>query len=63
MNTSPSKVYVLRVWYEPSPQGEVWRASVSQGEERRYFAKPHELTAFLQGQFEHAQQTQQYRRD
>ena len=63
MNTSPSKVYVLRVWYEPSPQGEIWRASVSLGEERRYFAKPQELTAFLQGQFEHAQPTLHNRRD
>jgi hypothetical protein len=50
MNT-PSKVYVLRVWFEPSPQGEVWRASVSLGDERRYFSEPLALTEFLQSQF------------
>jgi len=52
MNLKPSQVYVLRVWYEPSPEGEVWRASVSQGEERHYFAEPSALTAFLQQEME-----------
>jgi len=52
MNLKPSQVYVLRVWYEPSPEGEVWRASVSQGEERHYFAEPSALTAFLQQEIE-----------
>lgn len=52
MNLKPSQVYVLRVWYEPSPEGEVWRASVSQGEERHYFAEPSALTAFLQKEME-----------
>jgi hypothetical protein len=47
MNPKPSQVYVLRIWYEPSPEGEVWRASVSQGEERHYFADASTLTAFL----------------
>lgn len=54
MNLKPSQVYVLRVWYEPSPEGEVWRASVSQGEERYYFAEPSALTAFLQQEMEQA---------
>ncbi|MDX2003892.1 MAG: hypothetical protein SFU83_01325 [Meiothermus sp.] len=56
MNTA-SKVYVLRVWFEPSPQGERWRASVSQGEERRYFAEPKDLTAFLTAQFDQQETT------
>ncbi|KIQ55145.1 hypothetical protein [Meiothermus taiwanensis] len=51
MNPKPPQVYVLRIWYEPSPEGEVWRASVSQGEERHYFAELQELARFLQGQF------------
>ena len=58
MNTS-SKVYVLRVWFEPSPEGEVWRASVSQGEERRYFAEPLALTEFLQSQFPQSAELEQ----
>lgn len=52
MNLKPSQVYVLRVWYEPSPQGEVWRASVSRGEERHYFADISTLTAFLKQEME-----------
>lgn len=42
-----ARVYVVRVWYEPGPEGEVWRASLRQGEERRYFADPQALTAYL----------------
>jgi hypothetical protein len=38
MTQKPSQIYVVRIWFEPSPEGEVWRASVSQGEERHYFA-------------------------
>lgn len=47
MNASLSKVYVIRIWYEPSAGGEVWRASLSQGEERYYFQRPDELARFL----------------
>lgn len=41
------RVYVLRIWSERHPEGEVWRAYLRQGEERRYFADPRALTAFL----------------
>ncbi|MCL6529607.1 MULTISPECIES: hypothetical protein [Meiothermus] len=43
---------MVRIWYEPTPEGEVWRASVSQGEERHYFAEPSALRAFLQQEME-----------
>lgn len=52
MSLKPSQVYVLRVWYEPSPEGEVWRASVSRSEERHYFADTSTLTAFLKQEME-----------
>jgi hypothetical protein len=52
MTQKPSQVYVLRVWYEPSPEGEVWRASVSRGEERHYFADVSSLTTFLKQEIE-----------
>ncbi|MCS7067997.1 MAG: hypothetical protein RMK51_00465 [Meiothermus sp.] len=52
MATTCTQIYVVRIWYEPTPEGEVWRASVSQGEERHYFAEPSALTAFLQQQME-----------
>ncbi|WP_018467642.1 hypothetical protein [Calidithermus timidus] len=48
MAATSTQVYVVRIWYESTPEGEVWRASVSQGEERHYFADPSALTAFLQ---------------
>ncbi|GIW24980.1 hypothetical protein [Meiothermus sp.] len=48
MAATSTQVYVVRIWYEPTPEGEVWRASVSQGEERHYFADPQALAAFLQ---------------
>jgi hypothetical protein len=56
MAPKPSQVYVIRVWYESSPEGEVWRASVSQGEERHYFATPSSLTAFLKREIEAEEQ-------
>ncbi|WP_299429377.1 hypothetical protein [uncultured Meiothermus sp.] len=52
MSPKASQVYVLRVWYEPTPEGEVWRASVSRGEERHYFADPRELARFLSEEME-----------
>ena len=45
-----ARVYVIRIWYEPSALGEVWRASVSRGEEQHFFAHPEDLTAFLNKQ-------------
>lgn len=54
MAPNSTQVYVVRIWYEPTPEGEVWRASVSQGEERHYFAEPSALTAFLQQEMEEA---------
>lgn len=47
MNATLNKVYVIRIWYEPSAEGQIWRASLSQGEERRYFQRPEELANFL----------------
>lgn len=47
MNATLNKVYVIRIWYEPSAGGEIWRASLSQGEERHYFQRPEELAEFL----------------
>jgi hypothetical protein len=42
-------VYLLRVWYEPSDQEPVWRASLHlpDGTPRRYFAVPSTLLAYL----------------
>ncbi|WP_027878205.1 hypothetical protein [Meiothermus cerbereus] len=52
MTQKPSQIYVVRIWFEPSPEGEVWRASVSQGEERHYFADVNSLTTFLKQEIE-----------
>lgn len=50
MNGYAQRVYVVRVWREPSsgPVG-VWRASAtdSTGGERRFFATPEALAGFL----------------
>lgn len=56
VNTPPSKIYVVRIWYEPSLEGEVWRASVSHGEERHYFADSRSLTDFLKQEMEAEQE-------
>ncbi|GEM82917.1 hypothetical protein [Meiothermus hypogaeus] len=56
MNATLNKVYVIRVWYEPSPGGEIWRASLSEGEERHYFAEPSALTAFLLQEMEESRE-------
>ncbi|WP_297860330.1 hypothetical protein [Meiothermus sp.] len=47
---------MVRIWYEPTSQGEVWRASISQGEERRYFTEPSALAAFLQQEIEESRE-------
>lgn len=41
--------YLLRVWYEPSDGGPVWRASLHSpdGTPRQYFAAPGTLLAYL----------------
>ncbi|MGK0617433.1 hypothetical protein [Meiothermus cerbereus] len=56
MTLKPSQIYVVRIWYEPSPEGAVWRASVSQGEERHYFADVSSLTTFLKQEIEAEQE-------
>lgn len=53
MNARLSRVYVVRIWLEPTQGGEgVWRASVTETrtQERRYFATPEELKQFLEAQ-------------
>ncbi|PZA07321.1 MULTISPECIES: hypothetical protein [unclassified Meiothermus] len=52
MAATSTQIYVVRIWYEPTPEGVVWRASVSQGEERHYFAELSALIAFLQQEME-----------
>jgi hypothetical protein len=43
------EVYLLRVWYEIDGDDRVWRGSLllPQGAQRRYFATPEALLAFL----------------
>lgn len=43
------QMYVLRIWYEPCQQGDVWRASVTHvhTQEKRYFQSVEELLGFL----------------
>lgn len=43
------QMYVLRIWYEPCQQGDVWRASVTHvhTQEKRYFQSMDELMGFL----------------
>lgn len=51
MNARLSRVYVVRIWLEPTQGGEgVWRASVTETrtQERRYFTNPEELKQFLE---------------
>jgi hypothetical protein len=42
--------YLVRVWWEPRPQGQVWRASVTDlaTGERKYFATPERLARHLE---------------
>lgn len=50
MRTGQVGVFVVRVWLEPTADGVApWRASVlnTVTKERRYFADPEELAAFL----------------
>lgn len=49
-----SSVYVVRVWYEPSTAGLIWRASVSIGQERYYFSEPSALAQFFTQQYAQA---------
>ncbi|ADH64799.1 hypothetical protein Mesil_2960 [Allomeiothermus silvanus DSM 9946] len=54
MNARLSRVYVVRIWLEPTQGGEgVWRASVTETrtQERRYFTNPEELKQFLERLF------------
>ncbi|THF70919.1 hypothetical protein E7T06_04995 [Deinococcus sp. Arct2-2] len=45
-------VYLVRIWHEPGDTQPVWRASVvaPHGTERRYFAHPEVLLAYLRAQ-------------
>ncbi len=44
-----SRAYIVRVWFEPSLDGEVWRATVThaQTKERLSFSSPILLSVFL----------------
>ncbi|MDQ3461033.1 MAG: hypothetical protein M3498_17360 [Deinococcota bacterium] len=50
MNPIAQHIYVVRIWREPTADGlGSWRASVSdsQNREKRFFASPRALAAFL----------------
>lgn len=44
-----SRAYIVRVWFEQSSGGEVWRATVlhASTQERWFFSSPASLSAFL----------------
>lgn len=50
MNPMAQYIYVVRIWREPTADGAgSWRASVSdaQSREKRFFASPRTLAAYL----------------
>ncbi|WP_018466986.1 hypothetical protein [Calidithermus timidus] len=51
MNPPPAQTYIVRIWWEKSPEreGGVWRASLTEvhSKERHYFKSPEELLRYL----------------
>ncbi|MDX2007271.1 MAG: hypothetical protein SFU83_18680 [Meiothermus sp.] len=47
---TPSRTYVVRIWFEPCVSGDVWRASATdvRTQEKHYFKSQAELNRFLE---------------
>jgi hypothetical protein len=50
MTTVTADIYIVRVWLEPSQQGPIWRASITdaRSHEKHYFANPDALVLFCE---------------
>ncbi|RIH89475.1 hypothetical protein [Calidithermus roseus] len=51
MDPQPAQTYIVRIWWEQTPDGEgrAWRASLTEvhSKERRYFKSPEDLMRYL----------------
>ena len=49
MQRKPERMFVVRIWWEPSSQGDAWRASLTNAnnQQRHYFGLPDDLARFL----------------